>query len=357
MPKAKTQASVYLSPAKKAWATRKANAENPKPAKPRPKMEPHAPIKLPKDVRFVSAAEIMVRTTVLGLTFSGIGNRRKISNEQIEVTEGKQRVEVDKGWISATKQLLDAEELTKITSLYGELRRHVEARALPSHIKKGVYLLPVSFSEDVNTRLKTGQTELEPLVESIVNRLGSLKKESKQRLQELYDEDDYPTAAELRAAFRIHWRFWNVDSAKNLEAVSREVYEEERKKAEQDWSELRETIRALLRTQLSELVDHMVDRLKPDADGRPKTFKESSLGKIQDFLSTFEARNITDDAQMQVVVERVRGLVIKADADMLRTDETVRDYVRQGFETIKSTLDPMVVSIKKKHRNIRIEQE
>ena len=235
MPKTKTQ-SVYLSPAKKAWLTRKANAENPKPVKPRPKMEPHAPIKLPKDVKLVSAAEIMIRTTVLGLTFSGIGNRRKISNDQIEVTEGaarnKQRVEVDKGWINATKQLLDAEELNQITSLYGELRRYVEARALPSHIKKGVYLLPVSFSEDVNTRLKAGQGELAPLVESIVGRLDTLKKESKQRLAELYDEDDYPTAAELRAAFRIHWRFWNVDSAKNLEAVSKEVYEEERKKAE-----------------------------------------------------------------------------------------------------------------------------
>ena len=96
----------------------------------------------------------------------------------------------------------------------------------------------------------------------------------------------------------------------------------------------------------------MVDRLKPDTDGRPKTFKESSVGKMQQFLETFDARNITDDAQLKVLVERARSLVVKADAEMLRTDDSVRDYVRTGFETIKNLLDPMVV--RKKHRSIRI---
>jgi hypothetical protein len=101
------------------------------------------------------------------------------------------------------------------------------------------------------------------------------------------------------------------------------------------------------------MVNHMVEKLKPDTDGKAKIFRESSIEKLSDFLSTFETRNITNDVQMKILVDKAKNLIGKADAGMLREDKTVRDYVRHGFETIKCLLDPMVAN--KPHRSIRVE--
>ena len=319
------------SAAKKAWDTIRARKLNP------PKMTKLEPIKLPKQSAPVSASEMMLRTVVLVLTFNGIGNRRKIATSQINVGEA------DKEWINATKQLMDAEELEKIQSLYGEERRFVESRVLPHFIKRGVYLLPIDFVEEVEAHLVAGEQKLQPLVNSLVHRRDELIAEAKTRLKNLFNVEDYPTIGELRSAFKFTWRFVHVDSAKSLESVSKELYEKERKKAEADWADTRETIQQLLRSNMNEMVTHLIDRLTPDAEGHPKMFKQGSIDKLSEFLQTFDARNITNDVQMKVLVDKAKGLLKGSDAEMLRSNDDVRQYVCHGFNTIKTLLDPMVV--------------
>ncbi len=358
------QKSIRHLAALKAWATMRARkgqpAPVPKPVRPRPKMEPHKKIVLPKQERPVSANELLLRTVVLILTFNGIGNRRKVQSDEFQAASTPNAK--NDNWFNTTKKLLDAEELEKITSLYGELHRFVESRALPSMIKKGVHLLPLDFIEEVNARLKQGEKDLEPLVESMVKKLNTYIAEAKARLSKVkvgdqvknfFNEDDYPTGKELRAAFKLTWRFVYVDSAKNLEAVSKEIYEEERAKAEAAWAETRETIKQLLRTQLSELVDHLVTRLTPDESGKKKIIRDDSTNRLQEFLTTFDSRNIVNDVQMKILVDQAKNLLKTADADMLRTDKTVRDYVRHGFETVQTLLSGMVVD--KPHRSIKLE--
>jgi hypothetical protein len=335
--------------------------EPPKPKKPRPKLVPQAPIKMPKAGTPATAEQMMLRTVVLVLTISGIGNRRKVNTNAINITAkaGKHSVErpsqqIDDQWLGVTKKLFDSEELDEITSIGNEARQWVENRALPSHIKKGVYLLPIDFIEETNAQLKEFNTRRRPLVESMIRNLDRHKAEAKVRLKELFDADQYPTPEQLRAAFSITWRFVYVDSAKNLEAVSKEIYEEERKKAEASWAETRETIQQLLRAQFAEKVNHFIDRLTPGEDGKPKVFREGSVDKFNEFLTTFDPRNITNDQKMKVLVDKAKGLLNTADTDTLRTDATVRDYVRHGFQTIQELLDPMVTD--KPHRRIILEE-
>jgi hypothetical protein len=359
--KAAAKRSVVVSAgtraALKAWDTMRAKGivpGKPKPPRPKLKLVPHTPIKLPKEVKAIPVAEMLAKTVVLVLTFNGIGNRRKVDSEF--------QIAGESDWFNTTKKLFKAEELDEITSIYNKHRLFVETRALPSHIKKGVHLLPVTFVDEINTDLKQAEKEVEPLVESMAKRLPSLKAEAKARLSKVkvgneiknfYDDDDYLTPHELRSAFRITWRFVYVDSAKSLQTVSPEVYAEECKKAEAAGVELRETIQQLLRTQFQEKVNHFIDRLTPDKEGKTKIFREGSVDKFQEFLTTWSPRDITNDVQMRVLVDKAKGLLNTADVDRLRTDEAVRDYVRHGFETIQTLLDPMVVD--KPHRRILLE--
>lgn len=342
--------------ARKAWETMRARGGKAKPVRQRPKMEPHKAIKLPKEVTVVNASEMMLRTVVLAVTYHSFGNRRKIDSDLLELTDGngnsksKQEEGVDKEWINATKKLIEADELQEINSIYGETKRFIESRVLPSAIKQGIYLLPKAFDEVVVASIEEANAKIKAPVERIIGRLGEYKKEAKKRLQHLYNEDDYPTAAELRESYGIHWRLLRVDSA---EGLSKELAEKERKKAAADAQANVESIRLLLRSQLKEFVDHLVDKLKPDTDGRPKTFKATSITKMSEFLGLFKTGlDITNDQQMQILVDNAQNLVAKADPELLREDKTVRDYLRHGFETIKILLDPMVV--KKPHRTITI---
>jgi len=357
MPKAVARVvnAIKSAAAQKAWDTMRSRGGKHKstPKKPTPKLGPQVQIKLPKNPQWATAEEMMVRTVVLVLTFSGIGNRRKVDTSQIELANKSKDAEVDKEWLNLTKKLIDAEELEAISSLDGEARRFVETRALPSTIKRGVYLLPTVLVEEVNAKLKEYQQKRKPLVGTLVSKLKTLKTEAKARLKQLYDEADYPTPEQLNAAFVLTWRYLYVDSAKNLESVSKEIYDEERKKAEASWAETRETIKLLLRSEMKTMVDHLVERLEPNEHGEKKSFRESSIDKMMDFLNVLPNRNIVNDEQLQILAEQAKSLITKTDVSMLRSDDTVRNYVRHGFETIQALLNPMVAE--KPHRRLIIE--
>lgn len=328
-----TQRSAAAKKAHETMRLRKLNPPRPRPVfKPRPQ----EPIQMPKKVTEATAQEMQMRTVVMALTLEAIGNRRKVNTSKIEA-QG-----TDKNWLNVTKKLLECDELEEITSLYSEVRRYVEDHALPSIIKRGVYLLPIEFIESMEEKLTAFQARLASPVSRMCARLGTLKEEARRRLGPNYNGEDYWSAEELRGAFRLTWRFLYVDSAKNLDRVSQEIADKERERAETAWQETRETIQLLLRVNLKEMVDHLVDKLTPDQDGRTKIFRDSSIEKMSAFLSTFDARNITNDAQMKVLVDKAKSLIAGTDPEGLRTQEEMRNYVRHGFETIKTLLDPMI---------------
>src|SRR4029077_12849498 len=96
--------------------------------------------------------------------------------------------------------------------------------------------------------------------------------------------------------------------------------------------------------------DWAIDRLKPGENGKKKIFRSKSkdgkeigfTAKFNDFLSCFQGRNITEDAELQQLVEKARALLAGVDGDALRESETQRDSVRTGFEEIQKTLDVLV---------------
>jgi len=343
------RSAIQKSAAQKAWETRKRNRSNPPlPPKKTIKLQPLPAIKLPTNPELVSPDQIMARTCVMVLTFHGIGNRRKVDTDNIEVKSSDKRAaakesEVDKAWLHLTKRLIEAEELDKITSSYGEMRRYVENLALPSYIKRGVYIMPTAFVMQVDAKLKEGTATVQPFIKSLGKRYEAIKAESQKRLGPQYNEADYMTREQLMAAFQVSWRFLYVDSAPNLAGVSKEIYEEERRKAQQDWADLAQVHRQMLRSHMSEFVNHLADRLAPNEEGRLKMFKEGSVTKFQQFLENFEPRNIGNDLQMKVLVDRAKQLLTGNDAESLRTNDELRAHVRQGFENIKAALDTMVV--------------
>lgn len=347
-----------MTAAARSEAARKANATIRKnkglpplpPPKPMPKLAPHTPIKLPKASKPATMSEMMVRTVVMVLTTNSIGNRRKVDPDSLNITDVRTREEVNKAWIGVTKKLMDAPELQTIASICNKAKSFVLSRALPSLIKTGVYLLPNAFTDEVDARLKDFEAEMKPLIESLAKKLPEYKKEAKAQQGSQFNEDQWPTADMIRAAFRLSWRFLRVDSA---EGLSKELYAEECKKAEAQGAELRETIQQILRAEFAAKVDHFIERLTPDEEGKAKKVRDGFIEKFQEFNLTFNPRDITNDTKMRVLVDKARGLLSNADTKGIQDNNQWREYMKHGFETIKSLLDPMIEN--QPHRSIRLE--
>jgi hypothetical protein len=348
---------IRSNAAKKAHETRKkklAEQDNPKPVR---KLTKRPKLVLPADPKWAPIHEVMAKTCVFILGFSTVGNRRKVDNEEFGVeTESKKT-------FNTTKKLMNAEELTAIGSLYGELKRRVLLMALPSNIKAGVYILPTDSVKATEKILTEGQAKLNVILDQLctTKRMKEIVEEAEGRLSKVnvggkkknfFDAEEYLSPAELRSAFEITWRLVYVDSAENLQAVSREIYEKEKAKAKVEWEERSELIQQILRAQMKSLVDHLVDRMTPDEYGRCKTFH--SFEKFDNFLTTLDTRNIFGDLQIKTLATECRSLLKETgDLELLRSDVALRDHVKDGFEQVSKILDDLIQDAPKRRITLR----
>jgi hypothetical protein len=289
---------------------------------------------------------VMDKAIILKLEFHRPGNQRKLKADQYTV-------DADKDMVHATKQLLDSDELKAVAKFDSETWNYVASRALPSTIK-GFWVMPVGLLEEVDGVLESRATKRGELVDVAVKAYPKLLAKAPELLRGVYDEADYPSADEFRRAFGFSWRYVSFGVPEQLEQIKADVFKREQDKAAKHWEQATEGMQALMRHDMAEMVDHMIDRLTPTEDGKVKVFRSSMIDNVHDFLTTFEARNITDDAQLQKLVAKARGLVDGVAHDTLKTDAEVRDKVRKGMSVIKTSLDKLVVI--RPTRKIRFEE-
>lgn len=279
--------------------------------------------------------DLMQKTVALVVTFSSVGNRRKVHSSRVEV-------DADKAWLAVSKKLIECDEYEAIGRLDSEVKSYLDARALPSLLKRGIYLLPIPMVKDVDDQLRRYVELRKECVERLIVVYRKHVNEAEGRLRELFERTDYATPEQLRAGHSLTWQFTSFNTPASLQQVSRELYEKEKEKNEALWKDANEACQQLLRQNMGEMVDKLVDKLTPGEDGKKKIFRNTAITNIQEFLSTFDMRNVTDDAKLKAIVDKARALLSGVDPEQLRTEEGLRDAVRNGFEKIQSSMSGMI---------------
>ena len=108
--------------------------------------------------------------------------------------------------------------------------------------------------------------------------------------------------------------------------------------AAEAWTGAAEEAKMALRAGFAELVRHMADRL---ADPK-KIFRDSMVENFREFLGTFDFRNICDDAELQTLVRKARGMLGGSDAETLREATFYRNEVGTAMTKIAAQLDTML---------------
>lgn len=271
------------------------------------------------------------RSICLVVELSRLGNRRKVSTSQ--VTAG----DADTKMINVSKRLLDSTRLKAIEQKDAEIRQYLYRKALPSLFKQGVYRIPIPNIERDESYLRQAMEERASMVEAFVAEYENDKAEAAERLRNIYNPMDYPDVNDVRASFKMRWRWINFSTPNVIQQISAQMWENERMKAQMELQEAANEIRDVLRMGMKELVDHMYDRLSGN-----RIFRDSMVKNMREFLEDFSSRNITDDNELQNLVGQARQLLDGVDPEALRRNETVKETVTEGMGRIRQCLDEML---------------
>lgn len=276
-------------------------------------------------------SELLKNSVAFSISCSRWGNLRRANKN--EVVTG-----ADKDMLRLSKKLVDSTEYESVVKLQNRVRKYVEDNSVPSFFHRGVYLIATNAVESIEQYLERAKGTMRDMVEEFINSYREQIIDAREKLGPQFNQADYPSPEYLRNSFDISWKWMAFDVPSNL---PEEVFKAEREKAEKIWTEATDSIKQCLRESFLKLINNATERLTVEPGGKPKVFRDSLINNIEDFLNTFNNRNIVNDKDLQELVGKARGLIVNPKS--LRTDVSLRAKVAQEFENVGKTLDKMIV--------------
>lgn len=258
------------------------------------------------------------------------------------------------------KFLIVSPEYDAIKSFYGELSNWIRLRTVPSFWKEGFRLVGLGGVNEIQSRMEKAQREeLPALVEKFLEAYPGQIEEARAVLAPVgqFNALEYPSAQEMRNAFDISWN-WIAFTVPEM--LPESIRKSEQDKLEKQLTDAAQEITLALRGAFAELIDHVTERLKVEPGEKPKTFKDTLIGNVLEFIDTFQTRNITNDAELAILVGKARDVLIPANGkpvspQKLREYAATREETAQKFAEIKATLDGMITTTKGRKFNLESE--
>ncbi len=296
------------------------------------------------DLRSFTLQDKMV---LLLLTLNAPGNERTIKNKDIL------RTDADKTRLSVSKRLLDCGEQQKISILDGQIRDYVKRVALPLPFKSGTHGVALAMLEKVDAQLVAYAAERRELIEAFKLVYEDAKASARIQLGDVFNELEYLTPDELDQSYRMTWQYVMLTPPDKLREANEAIFQREKARLEEQWASAMTDMREALMVGLSELIDDMVTRLSGDE----KKFKPTKLlERFDEFLGSFDARNVTNDEELKALADQARALLAGVDTDALKKSKDVREQVKSGLAAAQVTLSQLETT-RKSQRRITFEEE
>lgn len=267
-------------------------------------------------------------------------------------------VDVEEEVCRVQKRLWDSPEFAAIGKLDALTKAWLRQHATPSFLRGGVYLIPLPLVELCSAFLDEQRGKRAAAVEVFLAVYPSTVPEAaRASLRALYDEGDYPNVPMLRNAFGMEWEYVSFQTPTTLKSISAQFFEQEKKKAEARWSEVSASVEQLLLGQLQDLLGRVTERLMPGEDGKPKTFRDSLLTGLGDFLTLADVRNVTGNAQLTELTGKLRAAISGVDAKSLRKVGGMKEALVAQFQAVGDQLDGLVVAKPTRKMLITVEED
>lgn len=237
------------------------------------------------------------------------------------------------------KTLVARDSLAGVQSAMSAIRDYHYSRTLP-WLNDGTRILPVETFREYGERMRELRDTFNAEVSNFIADYPSLREEARIFLGDLFNAEDYPTSATIRAKFGVELRFmpmpdaadWRVSvSESEMAALVREV---ERDTEKTIALAVEDCARRLTET-VGSLAKRLRDRNKAETEGgRLTPIRDALVENVREVADLLPALNITGDARIAKAAQEVKALVSGLDAETIRESRAVREEVADKAERV-----------------------
>jgi hypothetical protein len=279
---------------------------------------------------------LSARAIYLVLDWSALSSWKRVDVEKVSGNKANDNE------VRARKRIIKSDALRDLRSVRYKVRRMLRMFALNSLFRPGVYAIPIENIETVDAILKDAQSSMTTVRENLKSEWPEIVSDARQRLGDLFDERDYVSPEAASGEMRMAYRYVPIaETPEVLKTVAADMYEEDLKRATKETEKELESFRLHLRSALLEIIESMRKTLqKPDGDR--KVFGQRFFKRLDEFMTTFEVRNLSDDGELQKVVAKLKKVSNGVDVDELKTDADVQQKLDASLSGINSVLSKLV---------------
>ena len=295
----------------------------------------------------VASARLRNSFVACRIKFVWYGTSKALTKAQ--QSQAAKSFDADGKAIRAAKRLIDVkhERFRALTSIKSQINKYWSECSLP-YPEPGIRLIRNDSVDEFHSALVRFKNELDDAVLQLDNQFGELKDSARQRLGSLFDPSDYPTS--LIDEFDVCWDFPSVDAPDYLRRLSPEIYRQECERVQTQFSNAVSMAEQMFQEQLTELVNHLVERLSTDGSGKQKTFRDTTITNLDNFFSRFTTLNIGNNEELEQLVEQARTIVRGVEPQRLRDNDTLRQQIATQMTAVQASLDGLVID--RPRRNI-----
>ncbi len=284
------------------------------------------------EAQIKDSSSLVDKVVLFTMSFGSMGNTRKAPREMLST-------DADTALFKVNKTLLDSPELKDITRADAALRTYIYSLCHP--LDCGIMVLERSLVDKVQKTLQEYSEYRKSLVEKFIAVYPLRVEETAKRLGSQANLHDYLSVDEVASKFTFDWQYLSFRVPDELKHT--ETYKAEQAKIVEKVNAVTDEITMVMRQNLLELVTHLKTALEPSEDGKTKRLHNTAITHVQEFLESFASRNITNDAELEKLVNDAKLLLHSGvDADTIKQDENFKATIHSGMETIANELTKLV---------------
>lgn len=271
---------------------------------------------------------------LINLSISVWGGRIKLPSNLLDLKD------VDPNFIKASKSLIDRDYLKPIEEIRNEARSYIYTKSLPFPIQ-GINFVPKGIIQEMDEKLKQYQNIFDDRIRDFIHHFEEIRDQARNYLSKFFNEDDYPQ--NIHQKFGFFWRYFIMDSPNGKSLITPEMISREQEKFIQTIDSFKSMAIDSLRTRFAESVDHLVERLTENKDGKKKIFRDSMIDNFTEFLGDFGKLNINNDQELGRLINQCHKILNGISPSDLRGSEGFRDAIKTSMEQVQTQMDSWLI--------------
>jgi hypothetical protein len=284
----------------------------------------------------ISVPSVSNASMLVELSISSWTGRKLDKRASQEVTD---QARAAKGVANVNKKLLgDCAELDAITKFVANARNVHYASTAPWS-DTGLRILPTARYFKYHNQMTGLQNEFENLINQFLQAYDWEISQAQVKLGDLFNPDEYPTADSLRSKFRFNINYLPLPTAGDFRVdMEQDALNTLKSHYENFYSNQLQTAMRDIWTRTHEALAKMSERLDYTDDSTKKIFRDSLVENVLEVVELLGDFNISGDAQMTAMKERLEDAMRGVTPEALREDAYLRAETKRNMDAVLKSL-------------------